>query len=129
MNEAEAALARQTPDDPALSPLADILRHHGASVKNHYDAFAEYVAAAEAEGIEKYPLYKWTRATIEDPEKQAKHLKIFTVHVGDSELYDRPVADALEADLQALVGGLLTRVSKHDTNPANNPQMPEHLRP
>jgi hypothetical protein len=35
------------------------------------------------------------------------------------------VADALEADLQSLVGGaLVTRVSKHDTNPANNLQVP-----
>src|SRR4051794_12934996 len=37
-------------------------------------------------------------------------------------------ADALEAALQSLGGGLVERVSKHDTNPANNPQPPKRYR-
>ncbi len=129
LTDEAAPIARSDPDNPALAPLPEVLRRHGAAIKCHYDAFAEYVAAAEQQGIEQFPLYRWTRATIEDPEKRAKHLKIFTVRIGDSELYDRAAADALEADLLALVGGgTLTRVSKHDTNPANNPQVPAHLR-
>ncbi len=38
-------------------------------------------------------------------------------------------AEALEADLRPLVGGaIVTRMSKHDTNPANNPQPPARYR-
>jgi hypothetical protein len=67
--------------------------------------------------------------TIEDPEKKAKHIKSFTLHVNGNEVYAKEFADALEADLQPLLGGaLITRLSKHDTNPASNPQIPEHLR-
>jgi hypothetical protein len=41
------------------------------------------------------------------------------------QVYAKEVADALEADLQSLVGGaLVTRMSKHDTNPANSLQCP-----
>jgi hypothetical protein len=34
----------------------------------------------------------------------------------------------LEAELKPLVGGLIARLSKHDTNPANNPQVPPQYR-
>ena len=130
LSDALAGTARGDPGDPALAPLAAILARHDATMKCHFDAFAEYVAEAEKQGVEQFPLYRWTKATIEDPEKKAKHLKIFTIHVGGNELYPKPVADALEADLQPLAGGAgVTRVSKHDTNPANNPQMPEQFRP
>jgi hypothetical protein len=41
----------------------------------------------------------------------------------------RGKADALEADLQPLVGGaLIARMSKHDTNPTNIPQAPARFR-
>ena len=75
------------------------------------------------------PLYEWTKATIEDPTKKAKYLKSFTLYVDGNEVYAKEKADALEAELQPLVGGaLVTRMSKHDTNPANNPQPPERYR-
>jgi hypothetical protein len=81
------------------------------------------------DGAEGYPLYEWTKATIEDPAKKAKHLKSFALHVKGQEVYPKEEADALEADLQPLVDGRrITRLSRHDTNPANNPQMPERFR-
>ena len=124
-----ADLARRDPDDPALSSLADILRRHHATLKCQYDAFADYVAEAEEHGSEAYPLYKWTKATIEDPAKKAKYLKSFTLYVKGKEVYGQAQAEALEADLAPLVGGALsTRLSKHDTNPANNPQPPAKYR-
>jgi hypothetical protein len=62
--------------------------------------------------------------------KKAKHLKSFALHVKGREVYAKEEADALEAALQPLVGGkLIERMSKHDTNPANNPQPPERYRP
>jgi hypothetical protein len=115
--------------DPALAPLFDILAEHRAALKCQVDAFAEYVAAAEEHGVENYPLYQWTKATIENPAKKEKYLRSFTLYVDDQEVYGKDVADALEADLQPLAaGGHITRVSKYDTNPANNPQPPQRPR-
>ncbi len=124
-----AAIARRDLGDLAIKPLADILSKHQAILKCQYDAFADYVAEGKKHGAEKYPLYEWTKATIEDPAKQAKYVKSFTLYVGGDEVYAKEDADALEADLQDLVGsGLIERISKHDTNPANNPQAPARFR-
>ena len=129
LDDALAELARGDPGNPALAPLADILTRHNATLKCQFDAFAGYVAEAEAQGRENYPLYEWTRATIENPAKKAKYLKAFTLYVDGDEVYARDKADALERDLQPLIAGkLISRLSKHDTNPANNPQPPERYR-
>ena len=122
-------MARRPSLRPASPPLPDILQRHNATLKSQYDAFAGYVAEAERNGIENYPLYHWTKATIENPAKKAKYQKSFTLYVDGDEVYARDKADALEADLQPLVGGaLVTRLAKHDTNPANNPQPPARYR-
>lgn len=124
-----AETARRNPDDEALGALPGILAKHHATMRCQYDAFADYVAEAEQQGIEGYPLHAWTKATIEDPAKKAKHLKSFALHVNGREVYPKAAADALEAELLPLVDeGLITRVSKHDTNPASNPQPPEQYR-
>ncbi|HEV8026461.1 MAG TPA: hypothetical protein VGP50_03465 [Stellaceae bacterium] len=125
LGDAAAEAARRGPDDPAVKPLAAILARHRATMKSQYDAFAEYVAAAEAQGRDKFPLYEWTKTTIENPAKKEKYLKSFTLYVDGNEVYDKAAADALEMDLRPLVGGaLIARMSKYDTNPANNPQPP-----
>jgi hypothetical protein len=122
-------VARGDPGNPELGPLPEILAKHHATMLCQFDAFAAYVAEAEKQGVEHYLLYAWTRATIEDPVKKAKHLKSFALHVKGREVYAKEEADALEAALQPLVGGkLIERMSKHDTNPANNPQPPERYR-
>lgn len=124
-----AEVARRDPDDPAIKPLADILGKNHATMKCQFDAFAGYVAEAERHGTEDYPLYEWTKATIEDPAKKAKYIKSFTLYVDGDEVYAKRKADAIESDLQPLVGGkLVARMSKHDTNPANNPQPPARYR-
>jgi hypothetical protein len=127
--DAAAEAARRDPGDPALGPLSDILKRHHATMKSQFDAFAGYVAEAERHGIENYPLYHWTKATIENPAKKAKYVKSFTLYIEGDEVYAKAKADALESDLQPLVGGaLVTRLAKHDTNPANNPQPPARYR-
>ena len=124
-----AEVARRDPANPALAPLPAILEAHNATLKCQFDAFAGYVAEAESHGVENYPLYHWTKATIENPAKKTKYLKSFTLYVGGNQVYAKDKADALESDLQPLVGGsLVTRLSKHDTNPANNPQPPARYR-
>ncbi|WP_346015486.1 MULTISPECIES: hypothetical protein [unclassified Bradyrhizobium] len=78
---------------------------------------------------QSYPLYRWTKATIEDPKKKEKYLKSFTLYVDDQEVYEREIADALEADLQPVArSGIISQISKFDSNPANNPQPPERSR-
>ncbi len=129
LGEEFAEVARRDPDSPAIEPLADILSKHHATMKCQFDAFADYVAEAEKHDSENYPLYEWTKATIEDLAKKEKYLKSFTLCLDGNEVYAKDKADALESDLQPLVGGkLVTRLSKHDTNPANNPQPPERYR-
>ena len=120
-----AAAAQAGADHPGLRSLRRILAAHDAELICQYDAFAGYCAEAEARGVEHYPLYAWTKAVIDDPAKKAKYLKSFSIRVGGAEVYARESADALEAALTPLVGaGVVKRLAKHDTDPANNPQMP-----
>ena len=129
LTDTMADVGRRDPTNPALAPLTAVLARHDAALVSQFDAFAGYVAEAEAQGVEKFPLYRWTKATVEDPSKRDKHVRTFALHVGGSEVYPRQPADALEADLQPLVGGeLVTRMSRHDTNPANNLQVPPEYR-
>jgi hypothetical protein len=110
----------------AHAGLREILHRHNATVKCQYDAFADYVSEAERLGTENYPLYQWTRDTIENPEKKAKYLRSFTVYVNGEQIYDKNVADVMETELSELPGESgIERVSKFDTNPANSPQPPK----
>jgi hypothetical protein len=129
LGPAFAASARHNPQDPSLGALPAILAKHEARLKCQFDAFADYVAEAEREGVDRYPLYAWTKATIENPAKKAKYIESFTLYVAGEEVYEKDLADALEADLRPLVDGqFVTRLTKHDTNPANNPQPPARYR-
>ncbi|AQH04523.1 hypothetical protein A9R05_37070 (plasmid) [Burkholderia sp. KK1] len=119
-----AALARHDPAHEKLAPINALLIRHDAQMKCQYDAFADYVAQAERDGVEHYPLYRWTRETIENPAKKAKYLEAFTLYVNGDEVYDKALADALEADLRALASEAIVDIRKYDTNPAHNPQPP-----
>jgi hypothetical protein len=129
VSDERAAALRADPLSKTYAPLHDVLLRHRASLKCQFDAFADYVREAENARPEQYPLYEWTRQTIEDPDKKAKYLRSFTVYVAGDEVYRKDIADAIEAALSALVGGGgIERVVKYDTNPANNPQPPEAKR-
>ncbi|WP_407158360.1 hypothetical protein [Bradyrhizobium sp. STM 3557] len=129
LDDAAAEAARGEGDHASIKPLEDTLARHHAVLKCQFHAFADYVAEAEAQGVANYPLYAWTKATIENPDKRAKYLKSFTLYVEGEEVYARHLADALEADLQPLVErGLIKRLAKYDSNPANNPQPPAQYR-
>lgn len=125
-----ADAARADAGAPALRPLMEVLAEHRATLVSQLDAFEGYVAEAEREGPEDFPLYKWTKATVEDPGKRLKHKKAFALRVSGEEVYGKEAADALEAALQPLVGGgLVERMSRHDTDPANNLAVPAEYRP
>lgn len=124
-----AVILRSDPAANAHSALHDVLREYDATLKCQYDAFADYVSEAEKMGVENYPLYEWTRATIETPAKKNRYLQSFTVYVDGQEVYGEDVADALHEALLALAGtnGIVS-VVKFDTDPANNPQPPARER-
>ena len=122
-------MARSDPADPALTASDGNPGRHRATLKSQFNSSPDYVAEAERNGAERYPLYKWTKATLDDPAKAAKHVRAFAIRVGGDEVYGKDIADALEADLLPLAGGnLVTRLSKHDTNPANNLPVPAEFR-
>ena len=105
--------------------LDEISNDHGMSLVCTYDAFKGYCDEAEENGIEEYALYDWTKATIENPEKKAKHLKSFAFYRGFEQIYEKELALSLEKKLLNL--GLsedLLEVKVIDSNPANNPQPP-----
>ena len=108
------------------SSLIEISNDHGMSLVCTYDAFKGYCDEAEQNGIEEYALYDWTKATIENPEKKAKHLKSFAFYRGFEQIYEKELALSLEKKLLNL--GLsedLLEVKVIDSNPANNPQPPK----
>lgn len=124
-SEALAQALRETEVQRAHKGLHAILQAHGASIRCQYDAFADYVNEAERLGTHDYPLYAWTRATIENPEKKQKYLRAFTVYVDAQEVYDKMTADALATSLRRLAGdGDISNVVMFDSNPAHNPQPP-----
>ncbi|MFM0500875.1 hypothetical protein [Paraburkholderia caffeinilytica] len=117
---------RTDPEGASHAALRNVLSKHNATLKCQFDAFADYVSEAEKQGPENYPLYQWTRQTIENPEKKAKYLQSFTVYVDGNEIYGKEIANVMEAELQALADDNgIKSVARFDTNPANNPQPPK----
>jgi hypothetical protein len=75
-DSATAESIRRKAPNLALAQLFEILAGHRALAKCQFDAFAEYVAAAEEHDVESYPLYEWTKATIENPSEKEKYLNL-----------------------------------------------------
>src|SRR3954454_14455098 len=92
LDDALAELARRDLGSPPLVPLKTVLDRHGATMVSQLDAFETYVAEAERDGTDSYPLYRWTKATLDDPEKRRKHLATFALRVAGAEVYPREVA-------------------------------------
>ena len=129
LDERSADLARREPSNAALKPLADILKRHQATIVCQFVAFADFVADAMSRGAVDDPLFKWTKDTIDDPAKQRRYRRTFAIHIDGEVIYSKEKADALEAELQSIVGDkLVTRVTRIDTNPATNPQPMERYR-
>jgi hypothetical protein len=125
LSEELAEAARFDPGSQKLKLLLDVLAKHRARLMCQFDQFAAYVAEAERNGTEDYHLYEWTKATIEDPLKKAKYVEAFSLYVDGEEVYSKEIADALELDLMPLVhSAQIKKLSKHDSNPVNNPQPP-----
>ena len=119
----------RTVDDQELSKeINKIASENNSRLVCTFDAFAEYCEEAEREGIEQYELYQWTKSTIDNPEKKAKHLKSFAFYEGDNQIYSKELARSIERRLKDLdIGNDLIEINMIDSNPANNPQPPKRV--
>lgn len=124
-----ASVARADLDDPKLAPLKAVLDKHGVTLKNQFDAFAGHCAEIEAKGgpedAAEKTLYLWTKDLVNNPKKQEQYANRFTVYEGKAQIYSKELAEAVEADFRPLRDtGMITVISKIDSNPARNPQAP-----
>ena len=114
----------ESTNDKKQSLLSVLEKHNGALI-SQYDGFMGYVIEAEKNGIENYPLYQWTKDCLDIKNKVIKYKKSFTIYIDKEEVYAKDLADNIERDLLELVDKVtILRISKHDTNPKNNPQPP-----
>jgi len=105
--------------------LLEILQKNNADLLSQYDGFMGYVLEAEKNGIDNYPLYQWTKDSLEKSGKTEKYRTSYTIYVNNEEVYSKEEADNLEKDLKLIIDKVsILRISKHDTNPAKNPQPP-----
>ena len=105
--------------------LLQILQKNNADLLSQYDGFMGYVLEAEKNGIDNYPLYQWTKDSLDNSGKTEKYRTSYTIYVNNEEVYSKEEADNLEKNLKLIIDKVsILRISKHDTNPANNPQPP-----
>ena len=105
--------------------LITVLNKHNAELLSQFDGFMGYVLEAEKNGIDNYPLYQWTKDSLARKDKIEKYHNSYTVYINSDEVYSENLANNIENDLLDLVDKeTVLRISKHDTNPENNPQPP-----
>ena len=105
--------------------LKQIAKTHQMALVCTYHAFEAYCVEAEQNGIDGYGLYHWTKATIEDPFKKAKHLKSFAFYLGEDQIYPKELASSVQNQLKEINDKELQEINLIDSNPANNPQPPK----
>ena len=106
--------------------LNQLFSDHNIELISQYNGFVEYIKEAENYGIKNYPLYQWTSDCLQNQSKIEKYKNSFTIYINKESVYSKSKADIIEKKLRLLVdGNFITRISKHDTNPKNNPQPPK----
>lgn len=105
--------------------IVTIAKKHKTSLVCTLDAFTGYVKEAEKNGVDGYPLYAWTKRTIENKEKVKKHSEAFAFYYKEEQVYSNKIAEKLHNDLLVLYDvGEIKELRLIDTNPDNNPQPP-----
>ena len=115
---------RRTSDSETARELRATLDKFDARLACVFDEFCVYCKEAEKNGIENYPLYHWTKSVIDDPKKQQKHQRSFTIYMGAAAVYPVARAQDLMAALEAIASGKNIHVQMVDTDPSKNPQPP-----
>ena len=105
--------------------LLKILNDSNAELLSQYDGFMGYVLEAEKNGKDNYPLYQWTKDSLENNAKIEKFHNSYTIYINNTEVYSKDEAAKISDSLEIIKDNILImRITKHDTNPANNPQPP-----
>ena len=108
--------------------ILKIATDNNAQLVCTFDAFSDYCEEAERVGIEEYELYHWTKSTIDNPEKKAKHLRSFAFYEGNNQVYSKELACTIEQRLKGLESDNdIVEINLIDSNPKNNPQPPKWL--
>ena len=115
---------RGTSDSETARELRAALDRFDARLACVFDEFCGYCEEAEKNGIENYPLYHWTKSVIDDPQKQQKHQRSFTIYMGTAAVYPVASAQDLMAALEAVASDKNIHVQMVDTDPSKNPQPP-----
>ena len=119
---------RGTSDSETARELRAALDRFDARLACVFDEFCGYCEEAEKNGIENYPLYHWTKSVIDDPKKQQKHKRSFTIYMGAAAVYPVACAQDLMAALEAVASGKNIHVQMVDTDPSKNPQPPAEFK-
>ena len=125
VNDEMSSNLRKNKPSGLARQIKSLARKHGTTLVCTYDAFVDYCREAESNSVEDYPLYAWTKQTIENPEKKQKHLKSFAFYRNNDQVYERALAETIYSELLPLAdNGTIDEVKLIDSNPANNPQPP-----
>jgi len=112
-------------ENEVAEKIVNLAKKHKTSLVCTLDAFSGYVKEAEKNGIENYPLYKWTKKTIQNEEKVKKHSLAFAFYYKEEQVYPKKIAEKLHNDLLVFYeAGVIKELRLIDTNPNNNPQPP-----
>ena len=123
VNDEMSSNLRKNKPSGLARQIKSLARKHGTTIVCTYDAFVDYCREAESNSVEDYPLYAWTKQTIENPEKKQKHLKSFAFYRNNDQVYERALAETIYSELLPLAdNGTIDEVKLIDSNPANNPQ-------
>ena len=126
VNDEMSSNLRKNKPSGLARQIKSLARKHGTTIVCTYDAFVDYCREAESNSVEDYPLYAWTKQTIENPEKKQKHLKSFAFYRDDDQVYEKALAETIYSELSPLAdNGTIDEVKLIDSNPANNPQPPK----
>ena len=126
VNDEMSSNLRKNKPSGLARQIKSLARKHGTTIVCTYDAFVDYCREAESNSVEDYPLYAWTKQTIENPEKKQKHLKSFAFYRDDDQVYEKALAETIYSELLPLAdNGTIDEVKLIDSNPANNPQPPK----
>ena len=126
VNDEMSSNLRKNKPSGLARQIKSLAKKHGTTLVCTYDAFADYCREAESNSVEDYPLYAWTKQTIENPEKKQKHLKSFAFYRDDDQVYEKALAETIYSELLPLAdNGTIDEVKLIDSNPANNPQPPK----
>ena len=66
--------------------LITVLNKHNAELLSQFDGFMGYVLEAEKNGIDKYPLYQWTKDSLARKDKIEKYQNSYTVYINSEEV-------------------------------------------